>query len=74
VTARLPRPPAPWDEGFTPWGGDQLAALEREMAAFGSEVHGWCRPSWAERLGRALVAVFTQTGRHLRRVVPGPRG
>jgi hypothetical protein len=74
MTAPLPRPPAPWDEGFAPWGGDQLAALEAEMEAFGGKVPGWRRPSLPERLGRNVVAVFTETGRHLRRMVSGTPG
>jgi hypothetical protein len=61
MTAPLPLPPSPWDEGFTPWGTDQAAVLEAEMETFRDRT----RPSRLERLVLSAAAVVTETARVL---------
>jgi hypothetical protein len=77
MTAPLPaadRPPSPWDEGFIPWGADQAAVLEAEMEALRGRIRASSRPSRLECLGCSAVAVVTEAGRHLRRLLAGPQG
>jgi hypothetical protein len=74
MTAPLSRPLSPWDEGFTPWGADQAAVPDAEMSAFGNRIRASSRPSRLECLGREVVAVVTEAGRYLRRLLAGPPG
>lgn len=47
---------------------DQLRVLDAEMETFGDRIRSSRRPSPAARGVLALAAVFTEAGRHLRRL------
>lgn len=72
MTAPLPAAPdrfsALREAGILLSHADQLRVLDAEMETFGHRIRTSRRPSPAARGVLALVAVFTEAGRHLRRL------
>jgi hypothetical protein len=78
MTVPLPKAPdrfsALREAGILLSRADQLRVLEGGMETFRVRTRASRRPSRAERLVLSVIAVFTEAGRHFRRLLAGPTG